>query len=96
MKYKASRPLEIVHSDVCQLSQPSREGFKYFVSFIDDYSKLAVVYHLKLKSQVYESFIHFTCRSERETGLKIVDLRSDNGGEYISSRMRDWCQKEGI
>lgn len=80
MKYRATRPLEIIHSDVCQLSQPSREGFKYFVSFIDDYSKFAVVYQMKSKSQVYDCFVHFTRRSERETGLKVVDLRSDNRG----------------
>lgn len=43
-KYKASCPLEIVHSNVCQLSHPSHECFRYFVSFIDDYSRFAVVY----------------------------------------------------
>lgn len=95
-KYKASRPLEIVHSDVCQLSHPSREGFRYFVSFIDDFSRFAVVYQIKSKSQVFECFVHFTTRAERETGLKLVDLRSDNGGEYVSGRMRDWCRNAGI
>lgn len=79
-KYRATHPLEIVHSDVCQLSHSSREGFRYFVSFIDDFSKHAVVYHIRRKSQVFECFVHFTTCAERETGLKLVDLRSDNGG----------------
>lgn len=96
MKYRATRPLEIVHSDVCQLSQPSHKGFKYFVSFIDDYSKMAVVYQMKLKSQVFECFVHFTQRAERETGNKLIDLHSDNGGEYISARMKGWCHQQGI
>lgn len=96
LKYRASRPLEIIHSDVCKLSHPSREGFHYFVSFINDFSKLAVVYRMKRKSQVYDCFIHYTRRMERESGRKIVDLRSENGGEYISQRMKDWCHHEGI
>lgn len=95
-KYRVSRPLEIVHSDVCQLSSPSHKGFRYFVSFIDDYSKHAVVYHIRMKSQVFECFIHFINSSERETGLKLVDLRSDNGGEYFSNRMKEYCRSHGI
>ena len=79
-KYRATRVLEIVHSDFCQLSHPSREGFIYFVSFIDDFSKYAVVYQIKRKSQVFDCFLHFTRHAERKTGQKLVDLRSDNGG----------------
>lgn len=66
------------------------------MSFINDYSKYGVVYHLQRKSQVFESFLHFTWQAERETGNKLVDLRSDNGGEYISKQMPDWCHKHGI
>lgn len=95
-KYRATRPLEIIHSDVCQLSTTSREGYRYFVSFIDDYSKYVTVYHLHWKSQVFESFVHFTSKAERETGLRVVDLRIDNGGEYISKLMKDWCRHRGI
>lgn len=96
MKYKATRVLEVIHSDVCQLSHPSRDGHKYFVSFIDDYSKHSVVYQIKRKSEVFESFVHFVKQAERETGERIVDLRSDNGGEYVSHRMQEWCQARGI
>lgn len=79
-KYKATRPLEVVHSDVCQSSHQSREGYKYFVKFIDDFLKHSVAYKLHRKSQVFESFVHFTSQAERKTGEKLVDLRSDNGG----------------
>lgn len=88
--------MEIVHSDVCQLSHPSREGFCYFVSFVDDYSKHAVVYHIRMKSQVFDCCVHFTNSAERETGLRLVDLCRNNGGEYISHRMKDWCRLHGI
>lgn len=55
-----------------------------------------MVYNIKLKSQVFDCFVHFTQLAERETGLKLVDLRSDNGGEYISNRMQVWCRNHGI
>lgn len=51
---------------------------------------------MKLKSQVFDCFVHFTRRAERESGHKLVDLRSDNGGEYISAKMTDWCHQQGI
>lgn len=37
-----------------------------------------------MKSQVFDCFVHFTHTAERETGLKLVDLRSDKGGGRIS------------
>lgn len=50
-----------------------------------------------MKSQVFDCFVHFTHTAERETGLKLVDLRSDKGGgAYISNRMKDWCRAHGI
>ncbi|KAE8695714.1 hypothetical protein F3Y22_tig00110694pilonHSYRG00408 [Hibiscus syriacus] len=33
---------------------------------------------------------------ENETGLKVKRLRSDNGGEYINRRFKDFCANNGI
>ncbi|KAE8692869.1 Detected protein of unknown function [Hibiscus syriacus] len=33
---------------------------------------------------------------ENEIGLKVKRLRSDNGGEYINNRFRDFCTNNGI
>lgn len=94
--YKATCRLEVVHSDVCQLSIKSRNGSRYFVTFIDDYTKFSTVYHIRHKFQVFECFQHFVRQAERETTDKVMELRSDNGGEYVSQRMRDWCKLMGI
>lgn len=51
---------------------------------------------MKLKSEVFECFVHFTRRAGRETGKKVVNLRSDNGGDYITLWMQEWCCLEGI
>jgi hypothetical protein len=47
---RASKPLELVHSDVCGLTKTtSRGGEHYFVTLIDDFSRKTHVYLLKAK-----------------------------------------------
>ena len=56
-------------------------GALYFVTFIDDCSWKVWAYALKMKDQVVNVFKEFHVRVERETGLKLKCIRSDNGGE---------------
>lgn len=51
---------------------------------------------MKYNSQVFESFVHFTHQAERETSRKVVELKSNKGGEYLLTRMRVWCRRHGI
>ena len=54
---KSSRPLELVHTDVCGPMQThSIGGSVYFVSFIDDYTRYSFVYFIKEKSEVFVKF----------------------------------------
>ncbi|KAG2076120.1 hypothetical protein BDR04DRAFT_1126089 [Suillus decipiens] len=39
-EWRASRPLELVHTDVHQLPYRTFSGYRYWVTFIDDYSHL--------------------------------------------------------
>jgi hypothetical protein len=56
--WHASGPLQLVHSDLCgPLSSPSFLRCKYFLTFIDDFSRRAWVYFLKLKSEVFDNFL---------------------------------------
>ena len=42
-----------------------------------------MIYFLKNKSEVFDTFKIWKARIETEIGLKLKCLRSDNGGEYI-------------
>lgn len=44
------------------------EGEKYFISFIDDYSKIAGVYPMKLVAEVCSCIIEYINESENLTG----------------------------
>ena len=57
---RSTRKLELVHSDMCgPMQTESLGGQKYFVTFIDDFSRCCAVYLLKQKSEVFEEFIEF-------------------------------------
>lgn len=94
---RASRPLEIVHSDVCgKITPVSWDGNEYFVSFTDDYTHISVVYLMKTKDQVLECLMEFEAMASAHFGSKISRLRTDNGGEYCSHAMKQFCRCKGI
>lgn len=44
-RVRSRRPLEVIHSDVCgQMTEETYDGFKYFVSFIDDFTHFVIIY----------------------------------------------------
>nr|GEW83047.1 Gag-Pol polyprotein [Tanacetum cinerariifolium] len=101
LKFKASNSrsvsvLELVHSDVWQAPVQSLRGAKYFVSFIDDYSRRYWVYPIKKKSDVFEVFKVYKARVELDSRTKIKCLRTDNEGEYTGDEFDLFCRQEGI
>ena len=71
-------------------------GAKYFVTFIDDYSRCCAVYFIKHKSEVFQKFKEFEAAAVNSTGNRIATLRSDNGGEYVSSEFEQYLLHRGI
>ena len=81
---KSSEILELVHSDVCGPMQTLSHGkMKYFVTFIDDFSRKTTIYFIFEKSQVLDKFKIYKALVENQSQKKIRKVRSDNGGEYV-------------
>ena len=94
---RSTRKLQRVHSDVCgPMPVDSIGGKKYFVTFIDDYTRCCKVYFMKNKSEVFNKFKEFELCTTNECGLSIGTLRSDNGGEYLSKEFVSYLQSRGI
>lgn len=92
-----NRPLYVVHSDVCGPITPTTiDGKNYYVIFIDQYTHYCVTYLISHKSEVFAMFRDFVAKSEAHFNLKIVQFYIDNGGEYLSNEMRDYCVQKGI
>ena len=74
---QSKRKLQIVCVDVCgPIPSDSIGRNKYFVTFIDDYSRYCTVYFLKSKSEVPDKFKGFDARVFRDCGMRIGTLRS--------------------
>lgn len=94
---RSEEPLQLVHSDVCgPMSENSLGGGRYFVTFLDDFSRKLFVYILREKSEVYSKFIEFKNLTERQTGRKIKMLRTDNGTEYVNKSFLNFCKSNGV
>ena len=64
---RASRPLELVHSDVHAVPYATFSGFRYWVTFIDDYSRYRFVVPIRAKSDVFDTFKQFKVFAENQT-----------------------------
>jgi histone deacetylase 1/2 len=90
----SSQPLELIFSDVWGAAPESVGRYRYYVSFIDDYSKFTWIYLLKHKSEVFEKFRDFQTLVERFFDKKILAVQTDWGGEY--ERLSSFSTKSGI
>ena len=87
-------PLQLVFSDVWGAACDSFGRNKFYVSFIDDYSKFTWIYLLKHKSEVFQRFHEFQQLVERQFDKKILALQSNWGGEY--EKLNSFFSKIGI
>jgi hypothetical protein len=96
--WHASGPLQLVHSDLCgPLSSPSFSRCKYFLTFIDEFSRRTWVYFLKLKSKVFDKFLAYKALVEKKFGHQIQKLRKDNGGGYVNNNFTSYyCTTQSI
>ncbi len=61
--------LELVHSDVWGPAPISaRGGARYFLTFIDDFSRKVWVYLIRKKSELFARFKSWRAEVEKETG----------------------------
>lgn len=96
-KSYVKRPLFITHSDVCGPITPTTiDNKNYFVLFVDEFTHYCVTYLITYKSDVFSIFKDFITKSEALFNSKVVHLYCDNGGEYLSNEMKDYCVQKGI
>ncbi|KAJ0179561.1 hypothetical protein K1T71_005273 [Dendrolimus kikuchii] len=94
---RAINLLEIIHSDLCgPMETPSFGGVRYFITFIDDYSRKVFVYFLKNKLDVKSIFENFKNQFENELTRKIKIVRTDNGKEYCNKIFLKFLSDNGI
>ena len=93
----STHKLEIIHSDLCGPMRTESQGkSKYFVTFIDDYSRWCEVRFLTKKSDLLNAFKEFKNLVGKQTGAKVKSLQSDNGKEYCNKEFDAYLKEHGI
>ena len=83
--HKRTIPFELIHSDVWGPSMvTTQHGVRWFVTFVDDCTRMTWLYLMKNKSDVGDIFKGFYHMVYTQYSLPIKVLRSDNGGEYLN------------
>jgi hypothetical protein len=77
---KSVEPFELIHSDVWGPAPVSNiSGARWFVSFIDDCSRVTWIFLMNNKSEVPQLFIQFYNMVQTQFGKRIKRIHSDNG-----------------
>ncbi|KAK3032111.1 hypothetical protein RJ639_037415 [Escallonia herrerae] len=94
---RAKATLELIHTDVCgPINLASLGKNRYFLLFIDDYSRKTWLYFLKQDSEVFSTSKRFKALVEKESGYQIKAMKSDRGGEFTSKEFKVFCEENDI
>ena len=87
-------PFDLIHCDIWgPLATKSINGYAFFLSIVDDYSRFTWVHLMQHKSQTSFIIKSFFQLVQTQFKTKIKSLRSDNGVEF---QMKDYFSDQGI
>lgn len=74
----------------------SRDGYRYCVMFVDDFSRFTWSYPLKAKFDFYDSLVRFTVFVCNQFSNTIKVLQSDGDTEFFNGHVREFFASRGI
>lgn len=75
--------LDLIHTDICgPFTHAAIGGYRYFITFINDFSRYGHVELLTEKSESLSAFQAFKANAKLQKGKKIKAIRLDIGGKY--------------
>jgi hypothetical protein len=87
---RASVPLDLIHSNLMgPFPHPSIIKARFFLIFVDDFSRFTWIYFLKKKFEVFQNLKDFKALVETQSRKKIKVLQIDNGGEYVNHEIHN-------
>ena len=93
---RASRPLDLVHSDLDKMPVLSIGGYKYNATYLDDHSLFVVMFYLKHKNEEFTAFKTYKAWAERQLSTTLKCKRTDQGGEFMSNEQKIYLAENGI
>ena len=107
--HPAKEPLEVIHTDVSGPYAKSKQGNRWLLIFVDEFSRLTTSYAMKKKSDSLQHFRTYKKYIENDRKMNIqklsmstttrdtvMRLQSDGGGEYKSTEFAKFLDENGI
>ncbi|GJR14006.1 putative RNA-directed DNA polymerase [Tanacetum coccineum] len=95
--HKTTNLGDIIHLDVWgPYKITSKEGYKYFLTVVYDYSRAVWLYLLKGKDEVTSNVIEFYNYLKNQFNKTVKIFRSDNGTKFTNSNMNSFFKQHGI
>jgi transposase InsO family protein len=92
----SSAPFDLVHSDVWGPAPiPTMGGSRYFVIFVDDYSRYTWLYLLQNRFELPKIYSEFQRMVQTQFSRNIKFFRSDNAMEYRESTFLTTLKQNG-
>ncbi|KAH7465285.1 Retrovirus-related Pol polyprotein from transposon TNT 1-94 [Fusarium oxysporum f. sp. matthiolae] len=93
---KGTYPLECVHADIAgPFPDTAYDGSRYWVVFVDDFTRMGWAYAVREKSEFTRCFKYFLDTYERPE-RRCHYLHVDQGGENRSDQLCIFCDNKGI
>lgn len=93
----AKSKLERLWCDLIGPFKPAdHKGHLYLMVVVDEYTKYSALHLLVQKSEAAQHVLNTIRHLERQTGARVVHLRSDGGGEFISNEFKQELSNMGI
>ena len=90
-------PFELIHADLWGPAPVvTSNSFRFYLVFVDEFTKFTWVYLLKHKSDTFQVFTQFRAMIDTQFSLPIKILRTYCGGEFISTPFNQFCLSKGI
>ena len=94
---RESKLLSLIRNDLGDLKNTmTRGGQRFYITFIDDYSRYTRVYLLRDKDEAMDAFIKYKNKVVNQLSKKIKRLRFNRGGEYESNPFNTFCEEHEI
>src|SRR5260370_5954152 len=94
---QATKVLGQVFSNICgPIENPSIEGYWYFITFTNDFSRYTHVGLCKSKDDAFTMFKQWRAHMEKETGKTLKILHTDSSGKYTSNAFSTYLADNGI
>ncbi|KAI3719915.1 hypothetical protein L6452_20821 [Arctium lappa] len=94
---KTSGCFELLHCDIWgKYRTLSLSGAGYFLTIVDDFSRVVWVFLLKFKHEASKHLMNFHKMIKNQFDRSIKKIRCDNGGEFTSNDMLNFYNEEGI